>query len=265
METELVLSYSSIGLMAALGLRHGLDPDHIAAIDGITLRAIEQRPAVAPWVGTFFSLGHGLVVTLIAVAVSLVSRDLYLPPGLANTAAWIPIALLILVGILNLRSLLARTEYHAVGWRSFLLPSTLRQTSHPLAILLVGMIFALVFDTATQAAAWGYVAGAQGGVLLALSLGLAFTIGMVTTDTLDCRIVASLLKHAQRQEAQRYRRVIGWTIVLLSFGMAGYGIAARLEPGFRLSDDAYLALGALLFIVFASGYAWTYRKAVSAR
>ena len=47
-----LLSLSGLGLMLALGLRHGLDPDHIAVIDGLTIHALDQRPGMAPWVST---------------------------------------------------------------------------------------------------------------------------------------------------------------------------------------------------------------------
>jgi len=259
-ETAALLSYSSAGLMFGLGLRHGLDPDHIAVIDGLTMRAMAQRPRGAPWVGTLFSLGHGLVVTLMALGVALVSREWRVPDELAEYGGWVPIGLLILVGVLNLWSLLARSEYQVTGWRSWFLPDRLRQSSHPALVLLIGMFFALVFDTATQAAAWGYVAASQGGVPLALALGLAFTLGMVITDTLDSRMLATLLRRSQREEAQRFRRMLGWAIVAVSFGMAGYGIATRVHPAAELGDDAYFVLGLGLFLLFGSGYVWTLRK-----
>ncbi|MFO1318085.1 MAG: nickel transporter [Burkholderiales bacterium] len=259
-ETAALLSYSSAGLMFALGLRHGLDPDHIAAIDGLTLRAMEQRPRSAPWVGTLFSLGHGLVVTLIALAVSLMSREWVVPAALERYGGWVPIGLLLLVGGLNLWSLLATADYQPVGWRSWLLPSRFRQSSHPVLIVLVGMFFALVFDTATQAAAWGYVAGARGGAWLALSLGLVFTLGMVITDTLDSRLVATMIRRAQRDEARRFRRVLGWAIVALSFGMAAYGIAVHVDASLELGDDAYFILGVGMFLCFGTGYLWTLWK-----
>ena len=62
-------------LSYALGLRHALDADHIAAIDLTTRRLIAsgRRPAS---VGTFFSLGHSTVVVLTCVAVAATSGAL---------------------------------------------------------------------------------------------------------------------------------------------------------------------------------------------
>ena len=54
-------------LAYVLGLRHAVDADHIAAIDNVVRKLMQEgkRPVA---VGLFFSLGHSLVVT-IAVAV----------------------------------------------------------------------------------------------------------------------------------------------------------------------------------------------------
>jgi hypothetical protein len=45
MDTDLV-SFSGLVLMFVLGLRHGLDPDHIACIDGLTWRALRHEPSM---------------------------------------------------------------------------------------------------------------------------------------------------------------------------------------------------------------------------
>src|SRR5450830_794454 len=50
MEAELI-SFSGLVLMFVLGLRHGLDPDHIACIDGLTWRAISHEHQHAHWIG----------------------------------------------------------------------------------------------------------------------------------------------------------------------------------------------------------------------
>src|SRR5471030_2235348 len=63
-------------LAYGLGLRHAIDADHIAAIDNVTRKLMQEgkRPVA---VGFFFSLGHSTVVILasvgVAVATSLMS------------------------------------------------------------------------------------------------------------------------------------------------------------------------------------------------
>ena len=59
------------GLLAlGFGLRHGVDCDHIAAIDNVARKlSAARRPAAL--VGLWFSLGHSTVVVLLCAAVSL--------------------------------------------------------------------------------------------------------------------------------------------------------------------------------------------------
>ena len=42
-----------IGLVFALGLRHGFDPDHLVAIDGMTRSSARVRPGMSRWSGLF--------------------------------------------------------------------------------------------------------------------------------------------------------------------------------------------------------------------
>src|SRR2546423_345552 len=52
-----------VAVVFLLGLKHGLDPDHLAAIDGLTRFNASRRPRVSRWSGLLFSAGHGVVVT----------------------------------------------------------------------------------------------------------------------------------------------------------------------------------------------------------
>jgi high-affinity nickel-transport protein len=54
---------SALILALGLGVRHGTDPDHLTAIDGLS----RIRPSAAN--GLLFALGHGAVVTMLAVGV----------------------------------------------------------------------------------------------------------------------------------------------------------------------------------------------------
>ena len=99
-------SLASLGLIAyCFGCRHGVDADHIAAIDGVTrkLVAAGQRPLL---VGLFFSLGHCAVVFVICgsvVASSSVNgaqMEAWEGAG-AAIGPWVAAAVLLCLGVLN--------------------------------------------------------------------------------------------------------------------------------------------------------------------
>ncbi len=255
------ISLHGLLLMFILGLRHGLDPDHIAMIDNMVYRTLLVRPSMAPWIGTLFALGHGLTVTLIAVVLSTFTINISLPHFIILISEWLPIILLFIIGTLNLFDLLRRQDYRAVGWKIYFIPKQLRNSSHPLAIFLVGIIFALVFDTATQAAAWGYAATVDSGVFGALLVGLVFTTGMVITDTIDGRLMARFLGHLSYKDKMLvYRRKIGWIIVALSYGIVIYAITTYLNPAFELSETTLSSLGLILFLLLLIAYVWVIRR-----
>lgn len=249
--TVSIVTLSGAGLALVLGLRHGLDPDHISAIDGMTLQGLERGDPSSGWVGSLFALGHGAVVTAVAVGASLLGRRFALPSRFIGAAEWLPIMLLLAFGLLNLRSLRGGEAFRARGWKGAVLPRRLSEASGPLAVLLVGVLFAVAFDTASQAIAWGYAATACGGPIAALGVGLVFTLGMVATDTLDCRLLCRLVDRTAGDALERYRRAVGRAIVALSLGMAAYGALALLLPKVQLGAAAYSALGLALVLLLA--------------
>ena len=258
MQAELI-SYSGLVLMFVLGLRHGLDPDHIACIDGLTWRALSHDHEHAHWIGTLFAVGHGLLVTAIAVGVSQLTRTLSVPDTVVVIFGWIPTALLLLVGTLNLRLLLRKDlSYAPTGWKLRLIPTRLRNHSSPWAVVVIGVLFATVFDTATQASAWGFVASNKGGGLLAaLFAGLVFTAGMVITDTLDGRLICRISRGTDGQAVgRRFRRSLGWLIVGISYGVAAYNIGKTWVPSIELDEVAFSLAGLSLIIVMLMIWAW---------
>jgi len=67
-----------------LGLRHAVDADHIAAIDNVTRKLMQdgKRPIA---VGFFFSLGHSTVVIAAAILIALTASSLQRSfPGLVE-------------------------------------------------------------------------------------------------------------------------------------------------------------------------------------
>lgn len=255
--SDVLPTLPGVALMLGLGLRHGFDPDHIALIDSLALQAHRRRPRIAPWVGTWFALGHGMVVTVIAVIVSLTAQRVTLPAAVAPFIEWVPVALLLLIGIANLRALCANQAQSAsVVLRLGIVPAALRSTTHPLGIFIVGALFAAIFDTITQAAAWGYIATQQGGVVSALLSGGIFTLGMLITDTLDSRLLCRVLRNASPHITARYRRRLAWLVVCMSFAVVLYALLSALFPRLVLSDLAYSALGLTMMGVVAGFYLW---------
>jgi high-affinity nickel-transport protein len=242
----MMLEAAALWLMFVMGVRHALDPDHIAVIDSIVFRTAATRPRLALWTGTLFACGHSLSVAVVALAMALAAKALAIPAWTGPLVDGVVVTLLLLVGSMNLRALLVRADYAPVGWRSALIPRPLRESTHPAAIIAIGVIFGLVFDTATQAAAWGAAATVRGGVPAVLAIAAAFAIGMVLADTLDSQIVGRLLRSADRAKGQvrRYRRAVGWLVVTLSFGSAALAMAEMLGRPLVLSETALTALGA---------------------
>lgn len=259
------IEFSGLVLMLILGLRHGLDPDHIAVIDGLAMRAQQNTKKIAPWVGTFFALGHGMVVTAIAVAIHFVHKLVNFPTRFFEVLEWLPIILLLVVGFLNLQSLLKhKNEFKPASWRSKFVPKSIREKVHPLSVLLTGVIFALVFDTATQAAAWGYAATTQGGWFTSLIMGLVFTSGMVFTDTLDGFLLNRIWKNTGNKHLlKKSRRILGWSIVSLSFIVAFYKIGIALLPKLVLPDKMLTLIGFSFFFSLIAFYSYTWLLSVN--
>jgi nickel/cobalt transporter (NiCoT) family protein len=171
-----------VALVFMLGLRHGFDPDHLVAIDGMT-RSTKSR-----WCGLFFSLGHGVVVTLIGVAVALAATEWQAPAWLEQTGTLISIGVLLVLGFANLAVLFRApgdTPVRLIGLRGRWLTGRLARASHPAVIASMGAAFAVSFDTVSHALAFSLTGATMAGALFAGLLGVVFTLGMVLTDALN--------------------------------------------------------------------------------
>lgn len=253
------MEVSGLLLMFLLGLQHGFDPDHIAIIDGISVRLSDSHPKVARWAGTLFAIGHGSVVTSIAVMISSLSHAWNFSSDLWSILDWVPGLVLILVGLVNLRMLLKGNGYRPQGLKVMFIPRSLRNSSSPLAIVLTGVLFAMVFDTNTQAAAWVYTSSSELSILSALMLGLSFSAGMILTDTMDSRIMYLLMnRSANRSVALNYRKKLGWLIVVLSLVVGFYKVISLLYTELVLSENVLTLLGVGFFILMAAFYCYVY-------
>lgn len=243
-------------LVFVLGAKHGLDADHLATIDGLTRYNLRQGSHRARWCGALFSLGHGAIVLLIALGVGLASRQWQTPLWLESVGAWVSIGFLTLLGLLNLRAVLVAAPdamVAPVGLKTGLL-ARLQATSHPLAIAAVGALFALSFDTISQAALFAVTATRHGGLGHALALGLTFTAGMLVMDGINGLWIARLLRRAD-QQARVASRVMGLAVALISFSVAGLGLARWLHADLAAwYDGKELAVGASVILLLTLSF-----------
>ena len=206
------LLFTGLGITAyVLGLRHGFDADHIAAIDNTTRKLLNEgkRPLT---VGTWFSLGHSTIVCGLVVA--LVVATEYVQAHIAGFAAvgavlgtLVSGTFLFLIGLINLvivaevyrifRGLRDRTldeqqleeQMQKRGFLYRYFGRLFKVIESPRQIYPIGVLFGLGFDTATEVTliAISVTVGASGAIPLwaALILPLLFTCGMVLSDTTD--------------------------------------------------------------------------------
>jgi high-affinity nickel-transport protein len=248
------------GVAYTLGMRHGFDADHIVAIDG-TSRQLIARGRNANGVGFFFSLGHSTVVLLLAVwvarATQAAGRELPFlrviggSVGLATSSAF-----MVLVAALNvmvfrdalhatrddgLRSTSSATTPFGGGLMTRIFGRVLRMISRAPQMYVVGFLFGLGFDTASEIALLAIAATAGAHALpisAVLVLPLSFAAGMAFVDTAEGLFMVRAYGWAQRQPSRRARYnlvITGFTAVAaVTIGVvelaAASGVRASLDP-----------------------------------
>lgn len=206
----------------ALGVRHGTDPDHLTAIDGLS----RIRPRATN--GLYFALGHGLVVTMLAVGIGQVVSD-----RVAFLGPW----LLIFIGVVNLVRLFRKPDH------------ALAKIKRPIVAqpFLLGILLAAGFETASQFSAL-ILAGKTNPWLF----GAVFTSGMILVDGFDGYLAASTQNLAGTgvTNARKASQALGILVVVSSFALGGAELM-----GVDLGHFA-LPLGLALFAIVISIRLW---------
>jgi len=258
------------GVVFVLGVRHGFDADHLATIDGLTRFNAAAGKRFARYCGALFSIGHGAVVAVTAIAAALLVGR-WSPPGwLTMSGLWISITVLAALGLVNLGAA-ARADpqqvFAPVGFKGRFL-GRLARASHPALIGLIGALFAISFDTISQAALFSVTATRISGVSYALVLGGVFTAGMLIVDGANGLWVARMIRRSDAT-ARVASRVMAATVAVLSIAVAALGASRSLLPAVDAWSDsnellcgfAVIAtvLGAFLFSL------WIGRRFAAAR
>ncbi|MBU6993609.1 nickel transporter [Ferrovum myxofaciens] len=255
MGTESV--YPLITLAFVLGLKHGLDADHLATIDGLTrFNTLAGRMRLARLCGFLFSLGHGVVVCIVAIAAGLLFHHTSAPSWLDDVGTLISEFFLLLLGSLNLYAVFSTPSHEMVqmiGIKGRWL-NRLKNAGNPVLIALVGALFALSFDTLSQAAFFSVTATRFGGLVYALLLAMCFMIGMMVTDALNGLWISHLLQRADAS-ARTTSRIMGITVALLSLTVACLGLSRRFLPETVAWQEGHeLLIGASVIVVVAGSF-----------
>ena len=242
-----------IFLVCVLGLKHGLDADHLAYIDGQTRYHWRLSNPMGRWVGSLFSFGHSIVVVGVAVLIGILAHQFRFPAYFNNIATWVSVVTLTVIGSFNVYYLLQRKAaddlFRIRGMKGGFLPKLLQETANPFVIVLVGGLFALAADTVSQTSMWSLAAGHSSRWMPAI-LGFIFMFGMMTTDTLDSLITYQMVSHSN-QLGQAASRFMGWMIVFLSYGVSLYEVVLIFAPQARADFET---IGILAFACLFVGY-----------
>jgi high-affinity nickel-transport protein len=242
---------ATLPVMVLLGVRHGLDVDHIAAIDNLV--RIRNADRGSRWVGSLFSAGHMLAVCAEMIALVYVVKSMEAASSLELVGGVVGALALGLIGAFNFFSM---RRYGRSGF-GMLADRAAKKTSFAGAVgspLLIGFVFGLGFDTASQVSALtvSAVATATQGVQVALVLTGFFAAGMIPTDTLDSLVLREVFS---RISASSGFKVMSYGLSVLAVLLAvleGAGATAGISviPAWS---------GAMLSVsVIAAGLAYSY-------
>lgn len=278
---------AGLGLVAyVFGLRHGLDADHIAAIDSTTRKLMQEgkRPTT---VGFWFSLGHSTVVIALIVVLVYATRavvgampSLQVMGDLAGTA--ISGIFLWIMGTINVVIVLeiyrifravrsgeldeARFE-EALGNRGFMnryFGRMFNLIREPWQIYPVGVLFGLGFDTASEVALIAISVGvgvtSAVPIWMVLVLPMMFTCGMVLIDTSDALMMTVAYSWALLKPIRKvyYNLTITLVSVLVAFLIGGVELLQVLSTELNLNGGVWEWLGRMDYETMGLGVVFVF-------
>jgi high-affinity nickel-transport protein len=260
-------------LAYSFGLRHAVDADHIAAIDNVT-RKLMQEGKHPITVGLFFSLGHSTIVILASAAIAataLAFKDeidsIHEVGGMIGTLVsaffLLTIAamnIVILAGVYrtfrrvrnggryeeeDLNTLLAGRGLLARIFRPLF--SMIRRSWHMYPL---GFLFGLGFDTATEIGLLGIsAAGAANGLSIwsIMVFPALFTAGMTLVDTTDNILMLRAYGWAFVKPLRKlfYNMTITAVSVVVALVVGGIEVLGLLVDKFHLTGGFWDMIGAL--------------------
>jgi len=226
-----------LALLTALGFRHGLDPDHIAAVDGMTRHRYRQ-PIYwsARFTGLQFALGHSMMILLAALLFHW--QGIHLPDWLGDAGSWISCAFLLLLAVMNLQHCFSgHGHHHPASLTQQVIHRWLGRFAHPVA---VGFIFAISLDSLAQAALMATQGNAWGGLGMIVTMSLFFGLGMMLADATNGLVMYWLVTRSESL-AKNASRIMSCLIATLSLLVVAASLSRRQLPGLNQLMDNWAA------------------------
>jgi high-affinity nickel-transport protein len=257
-------------LAYTFGLRHAVDADHIAAIDNVTRKLVQDRRQPVT-VGFYFSLGHSTVVVVLSIAIAIaaaVVKDA-LPimqsiGGIIGTS--VSAAFLLVIAAINIVVLADilrafRAVRHGEAYCDYSVGQMLERRGllgrifRPLLAVVdrswkmypIGVLFGLGFDTATEVGLLGIAAiEASKGLPVydILIFPLLFTAGMSLLDTSDGVLMLAAYGWAFVKPVRKlyYNLTVTLVSVLTALVIGGIEAASVIATQLRLFGGLWSAV-----------------------
>lgn len=260
-------------LAYGIGLRHAVDADHIAAIDNVTRKLMQEKKRPVT-VGLFFSLGHSTVVVLASVAVAIAASGMQAHlvhyKIIGGTVGTLMSALfLFVIGLMNL--FILRGIYRA--WRHVIAGGTyveddfdmlladrgflarffrplFRMISQAWQMYPLGFLFGLGFDTATEIGLLGISAtqatrGLSPWAIMVFPI--LFSAGMSLVDTIDGHMMLGAYGWAYLTPIRKiyYNMTITLISIIVAVIIAGIEALGLLIDLLKLQGPVWNAVGML--------------------
>lgn len=260
-------------LAYSFGLRHAVDADHIAAIDNVTRKLMQEgkRPVA---IGFMFSLGHSTIVVLGSAAIAGTALALqHRVDAIRNVGAVVGTLVsaffLLAIAIVNL--VILRSIYRAfvgvrrggpyveedfdmlLGSRGFLsriFRPMFRMITRSWHMYPLGILFGLGFDTATEIGVLG-ISAAEASKGLSfwaiLVFPVLFAAGMSLIDTTDNILMLGAYGWAYVKPIRKlyYNMTITFVSVIVALVVGGIEALGLLAGHFHLTGWFWDAVGRL--------------------
>jgi high-affinity nickel-transport protein len=262
-------------LAYSFGLRHALDADHIAAIDNVTRKLMQNgsRPVA---VGFCFALGHSLVVILASIAIVFAAKSVL--PSLSEWQSYggvlsslVSTLFLLAIGLLNIALLIDIYRSAHKLRQGGMVPAAKGNLfarmfkplfggiDHSWQMIPLGFLFGLGFETATEVAVLGTTAAqaAQGvHVGTILLFPMLFTAGMLTVDATDGVLMLRVYGAAFVSPLRKlsYNMMLTLTSTLLALAIAAIGVLSLVQAYCHPSGAFWRAMESLHDSYTSLGY-----------